>query len=428
MFRKTQPEVLTVGAGPVGLFTGLQLHERGVKVRIIDEEMRTAAHSYALALHPGTLRLLQEAGLEAPVLSEGLRIDRVAFYDGAVRRAEMDLSELPGDFPFLCVLRQSSFERVLEDALHQRGIRVQWNHRLAGLRSIDDHVEAEVDRLEKVSSGYAVAATEWAVGKRLKMRPRFVVGADGHHSFVRRSLGIPYETVREPLFFAVFEFEVDEELPPEVRLVLTEDALNVLWPLPDRRCRWSFQLKDPQKPCEPRYKSRIAVHIAGSSYPFLTDDHLREFLEERAPWFGAKPGEITWSMIVRFETRMAASFGRGRMWLAGDSGHLTGPVGVQSMNVGMREAHDLSGRIADSLEGRSGTGRIEEYGEERVEEWSRLLGKTGGLVKGEGPDQWIHHWAQPLLSCIPASGEDLELLARQVGLQIAETELRSTAT
>ena len=51
-------DVLVVGAGPVGMMAALALAERGVRVRIIDQYRRAALHSYALALHPGSLRLL----------------------------------------------------------------------------------------------------------------------------------------------------------------------------------------------------------------------------------------------------------------------------------------------------------------------------------------------------------------------------------
>ena len=422
MFRKQKIDVLTVGAGPVGLFTALQLAERNVAVGIIDEEMRTAAHSYALALHPATLRLLHDLDLADDALAGALRLDRIALFDGKEERAALDLRDLGGEFPFLAVLRQSDFERLLEERLRARGVSVQWNHRLSTLEPGAEEVAAHVDRLEKVSSGYAVATTEWVVGKRLTMHPRFVVGADGHHSYVRRLLGYDYVTLDEPRFFAVFEFECAEELPPEVRIVLVNGSVNVVWPLPGGRCRWSFQIRDPEEPCEPRYKSRVAVQVAGSSFPALTEEHLRDFLAERAPWFESRPGELAWSMIVRFESRLSSSFGRDRVWLAGDSGHLTGPVGIQSMNVGLREAHDLADRIARTLTGDGTTGGLERYGEERREEWKRLLGRTARLVPGEGTDEWIRTWTDSLLPCIPESGAALETLARQIGLELETME------
>src|SRR6266496_73377 len=108
--KKHQTEVLVVGAGPVGLLTGILLAERGIEFQIIDSEERTAARSYACALHPSTLQLLDRLGLAQAVLEHGRRIPKIAFYEGESRRAQVDLSELGGDYPFLLVLPQSSLE------------------------------------------------------------------------------------------------------------------------------------------------------------------------------------------------------------------------------------------------------------------------------------------------------------------------------
>ena len=69
--REERTEVLVVGAGPVGLLTAILLAEAGIEVRIIDREERTASRSYACALHPRTLRLLDGMGLAAPALAAG---------------------------------------------------------------------------------------------------------------------------------------------------------------------------------------------------------------------------------------------------------------------------------------------------------------------------------------------------------------------
>ena len=63
MFGKRQPEVLVVGAGPVGLYAALDLVRRDVSVSIVDEALRTARHAYALALHGEALGLLDLAVL-----------------------------------------------------------------------------------------------------------------------------------------------------------------------------------------------------------------------------------------------------------------------------------------------------------------------------------------------------------------------------
>ena len=89
MFGKKKPEVLVVGAGPVGLMAGLLLAKHGIQVQIVDKQWRTGAHSYALALHAESLRLFEEIGLLDRMLQLGYPVHRVGLYDGLQRRAEV---------------------------------------------------------------------------------------------------------------------------------------------------------------------------------------------------------------------------------------------------------------------------------------------------------------------------------------------------
>ncbi|HEX6199471.1 MAG TPA: FAD-dependent monooxygenase, partial [Thermoanaerobaculia bacterium] len=243
MARKHETEVLVAGAGPVGMLAALALAERGVDVEVVDEEWRPAARSYALALHPATLELLDEAGLARDLFEEGHRVGRVAFYEGAERRAELSLADLPGAFPFLLVLPQRTLERTLEERLAARGVKVRWNHRLADLTLDGDRPTATVERLAKESTGYSVATTVWVVEAESTVVARAVVGADGHRSRVRRALGAELEEVGEPELYAVFEFTSDAPALDEVRVVLDEHGTSVLWPLGGERFRWSFQVE-----------------------------------------------------------------------------------------------------------------------------------------------------------------------------------------
>jgi 2-polyprenyl-6-methoxyphenol hydroxylase-like FAD-dependent oxidoreductase len=421
MLGKQDVEVLIVGAGPVGQFTALSLAERGVSVQIVDEERRTAAHSYALALHPRTLTLLNDVGLEPSALENSLRVDKIAFYDGSQRRAEIALSELPLEFPYLVVQRQSHFEGALEQMLRKKRVRVEWNHRMSALQDEKDGVHAEISVLDKISTGYPVAWSEWEVIKTIRKKLQFVVGADGHRSLVRKILGIETEIVDAPEFFGVFEFECEDYQDAEVRVILDGASTNVLWPLPEGRCRFSFQiLAEPEELFGSRNKSRLAVEIGSDTYPHLTDKFLKSLIAERAPWFDLPVGDIFWSIMARFERRLAKRFGNGRVWLAGDAAHLTGPVGVQSMNVGLSEGHQLAEIITRVLKRNASPDSFQPYDRGRSSEWSLLLGIQDGLVADASADEWVAQNRAKILPCIPASGEELSRLVGQLGLRIKD--------
>ncbi len=418
MFGKHTTDVLVVGAGPVGLYAALELAERGLEVEIIDGQWRTAAHSYALALHPASLELLDGLGLTEELLEHGHRVDTVAFYDGAERRSELKLSALPIKYPFVLVLPQQALEDAFEQRLKERDISVQWSHRLASLETGGERAKARIHKLIKESSGYAYSTTGWVIDKTIETRARFVLGADGLHSAVRRALDIDFEEIGNRLFFGVFEFNAELPSPNELRVVLDENTNNVLWPMRDNHFRWSFQLEDSfELVPQTRTKSRLIVQVGEDTFPFLSEEKLHELLATRAPWFDAEVGEITWSVAVRFEYRLASSFGRDNAWLAGDSAHVTAPVGVQSMNVGFREARDLAEAIDAVVHKNASRDLLDAYGRERRQEWRRLLGLDGVEAASDAGD-WVRERRGRIVPCIPASGDDLHRALEQVGLKI----------
>src|SRR5204863_753110 len=129
-------------------------------------------------------------GLAAAAVERGRRVQKFAFYEGRSRAAELDLSKIAGDFPFLLLLPQSALESILEQRLRQAGIGVQWNHRFDDLVEEEQQVCASLDELEGTSTGYIVPHWEMVVKRRRPIRAQFIVGADGHHSSMRQKLGI----------------------------------------------------------------------------------------------------------------------------------------------------------------------------------------------------------------------------------------------
>ncbi len=399
MLGKKKTDVVVVGAGPVGLFSALLLAEAGLKVEIYDKDWRGSIHSYALTLHSGSLRLLNQVGLSSELIKRGRRIGRLAFYEKGERMAEIDLTKLDELFPYALVLPQCHLENLIEDKLKEKKIRVHWNHRVQDLDLQNkDRVIAKIERLEKVSLGYPIAHQEQLVNKTLEVEAKYILGADGCLSRMRRVAGIEFPDVLEKMILCAFEFQMEEPGKEEARITLAPGEANVFWPMADGRCRMGFQV--PKEPAD---------------WPDVGT--LNRFIQERTPWCREAPEEVYWSTIVHFDRRLAERFGEGRVWLAGDAAHVTSPAGSQSMNVGLREARDLTQTMADALaDGDSETG-FQKYNSKRVAEWRQLLGLDEGLVTAGGNDDWIGKIGPGFVPCIPASGPDLETYLAQLGLR-----------
>lgn len=416
--RDEQTEVLVVGAGPVGLLTAVALAEAGIEVNVIDREERTAARSYACGLHPRTLKLLSDMGLAAPVLERGRQVDTVAFYDGATRQAEVKLSDLGGEFPFMVIMPQNALEELLEQRLRKAGVKVMWSHRFDDVRRETEGVVANVEELGATGTGYIVPHWEAVVKRRFPMRARFLVGADGHGSLVRQRLGIENTQVGPAAHFIVCEFEPEKQLENEVRVVLDTSTTNVLWPLVGNEGRWSFQVPQGQELPEFPEKERRGARMAQKG----ADDRIRQYVEkvakERAPWFTGGVKEITWWTEVVFEQRLANQFGADQCWLAGDAAHQTSPVGVQSFNLGMGEGVALAGALRKVLRNKAPATSLESAAQEWREEWRRLLALSGTPKAGKTASAWVQERAGRILGCLPASHQDLSKLAGQLGLAL----------
>ncbi len=395
MFGKQRSEVLVVGAGPTGLLTALHLAEAGIKVRIIDKHWRTGAHSYALALHSRSLELLDSLGMVPALLEHGRRVGSVGFWENGEQRGEVSLSSLESRYPFALVLPQAVLEGELENRLLREKVRVQWNHRLESVRQEGEELIAEIAHLDRVAAGYPIARSEWTVVKSSKTFARYVVGADGYHSHLRERLGIRFEQLGPLQTFSVFEFESDQDPGDQLRVLFDGNLTSVFWPMKGNRCRWSFQIADPNQ------------HEG-------TRDRLNEFIQARAPWFPPVRGEIIWTSMVQFDRRLASKMGQDRIWLVGDSAHLTSPVGVQSMNAGLVDSHELAWRLKELLKGDRSSDVLATYEPERLAEIEALL-KPETLDVPEGAEEWVRRLWPNIVSSIPATGKQLETLLAQLG-------------
>ena len=390
MSSEPDTDVLVLGAGPVGLVAAIQLSERGLRVRIVDKYSRTALRSYALALHAGSLRLLDEFGLGRTLDDHGHRLEELEIHhpDGAAR---IDLAQVGGPHPHVLVLPQYLLEGALEQRLAGNGVQVEWGRQALNFDAGADGVHTllmETPDEDEISTD--PPETE-------RVHSTFLIGADGGDSLTRRLLGIEIPGAA-PATLGLLEFERAIETPSRLHVTLCADSVDVMWPLSAGRGRWSVELGGPASDeVLPRIKSAVA---------------------ERSPWFGEDLGVVEWVTTVDFERRLAARSGRGPVWMIGDALHFTSPIGVQSMNIGLREAQDLARRIADILQDDGSPKLLDYHNEDRQREWKMMLGIKDRLEAKGSPPAWAQAAGHRLVEILPASGRDLNRLLEQVGLRL----------
>lgn len=415
MFGHTKTDILILGAGPVGLAAAHALASEEVDFTLLEREPRAGSHSYALALHPETLELLERFGLVGEVLERAIKLDGIALYEGNKRKAELDYRKLSSPYAFLAVLPQNELEAILIGALERRGHHLHWNHRARSIQQDNSGVTLSVDQLQEAMTGYAVARIEREVDKVVDMRSRYLIGADGHNSLVRRFSGIDFPVVAPTTEFAVFEFKTDAVLSREMRLMCGEDETHICWPLPGGYCRWSFQLPRSAVTGLRRKDHELVQDSTGE--PLLDEKQLHKWLSAHAPWFTGSVGHIRWRMLVRFEQRLVPTFGREQVWLAGDSAHVAPPGGVLSMNVGMQEAARLARQMSLAMGNTSAHGvLLDAYNEQCQQQWRALLNLDAALQTGSQTDPWVAQCLRNLIGNIPASGSSLSQLLSQLGI------------
>lgn len=410
MFNKRTTNVAVLGAGPVGLAASHGLLAHGVDHCLFEQAGGVHSHSYALALHPETMERMHGLGLSERILAHALKIESIAIFDGPERKLTLDCSKLPSNYPYLTVIGQNHLEEILATGLEQQRHPVMWHHRGRFSANFAESMRLEVDRLYTGLTGYAVAHLATQVDKTYTYDVNYVLGSDGLESSVRRLMGAGYPDQGRAKEYAVFEFRADGDIPQEMRLILKDGKTHVYWPLPNGYCRWSFQLPAGNLFPGQREQSHPMIQSGLRSFPLLDRDHLNSMLAETAPWFKAHPGPVRWRTIVRFQNRLADSYGRDRLWVVGDAAHSGPPAGMLSMNYGIGEALDWVECLVREHEDRNRIDSMTESALKWRARWHESFDLESLVLSKVGLDSWLYAHMHQLAGNIPLAPREVATL------------------
>ena len=328
----TETDVVIVGAGPTGLTLACALAAQGVNYVIIDKAAQGGNTSRAAVIHSRTLEVLEGIGVTGELCDRGVVVPRFTIRDRDRALLDVPFDGLPTEYPYTLMLPQDITEQILGERLTAGGGTVHWHHQLTGMENGGDGVTATI-----AGPGTTVH----------RIRARYVAGCDGMHSAVREQAGIGFTGDRYQHSFVLADVRMAWPLPRDaVNLFFSPRGLVVVAPLPEQRYRIVATLDDaPEQP---------------------SAADVQHLLDDRGPRVApARVTGVVWSSRFRVHHRLADSYRRGSVFLAGDAAHVHSPAGGQGMNTGIQDAVVLARFLTDAIKAPAGAVDLDAYEAQR---------------------------------------------------------------
>lgn len=342
-----ETDVLIVGAGPTGLALAAALQKAGIDHHVVDALPDGMNTSRAAVVHPHTVEMLEPLGIVEELHAAGTPLQRFIVRDRDEALLTIGFEHLPSKFRHILMIPQPRTERILESLLKEMGGEVERNTKAVAVSQEIDRASVELDGPD---------------GGKL-VRARFVVGADGMHSMVRRSTDIRFEGEAYGESFILADVRMDWPIGrKEVSLCFSPAGLVVVAPLPDG----SFRI--------------VATLDEAPETPTLDD--VQRLLDDRGPRQSpARVREIVWSSRFRVHHRLASSYRDGRILLMGDAAHVHSPAGGQGMNAGLVDAMVLGKALTAVLRDGAPLSVLDDYAETRRPAAMEVLGLASRLTR-----------------------------------------------
>ena len=318
--------VLIAGGGPVGLLCAWLLGRRGLPVRLFDDNDGPQADPRAATTHPATLDLLTDDGLDVDMARVGLVAPIFQFWDrpSDALVAEFDHAILAGDtkHPFVVQCEQFKTANLILERLRKLpNVEVLFGHGVVDVAQAENSVSVDV----RDSAGVATHTGA------------YLIGADGGRSIVRKQSGIAFDGFTWPERFIVLTTPYDFEAERGY-------CYRSYFADPEAWCN-CFKVSADGPPG--LWRTVFPTDPAQAEPDLMSDAAVQARLQKFFP--SPKPYEVVHRNLYVTHQRVAATFRKSRVLLAGDAAHVNNPIGGMGLNGGIQDAVNLAGKLARIL-------------------------------------------------------------------------------
>lgn len=332
-------DVLIVGAGPTGLTLACDLARRNVDHRIIEKSTLYNAASRSKAIQPRSLEVVDDLEAIDYILDTGI-------VDLPIRYYTADGKSM--DKPPITVAASSEFETPYRNPVWiaqfdvEKALRDRYDF-------LGGQVELGTEAVELVQDLNGVTVTVITPKGVEQIHARYVVGADGGKSNIRKFIQLPLVgTTYDKERWYLGDIQLEGLDHGHIHIWTSPEGMIGVTPLPKSDI-WQLQ-------------ATISAEIVNPEEPSL--EMYQAMFDRRAGIKRIKITHASWLSIYRVNVRMVECYHKGRVFLAGDAAHVHSPAGGQGMNTGIQDAYNLGWKLAAVLQG-ANINLLYTYNEER---------------------------------------------------------------